>query len=299
MADASDIAISTGALWTRRFRRILGWVAFGLVLVAVFTALTFPYDALNTRVIKELARQSGASVQVDVRRPYRPLGVEWLGVRLSRGDQPGMTIARATGVLSWIDALQGIPVVKLSLWTDERAANPAATATAIFTDWTFQRMAEVQGMAERVDLPGTAGHPIKGGRGNATFRFVGGGHSTHPLDGELRLEVNDLAVAQITTQGIRVPEWSLNSLRVTVQCSQQVCRIGEFKGNGPDGVLEATGQLMIGLTPQETRWDVAVTLTCSQALSQRASAVGGFPLPVGTPLRAKLVGPLWQPRVAL
>ncbi|GKS58453.1 hypothetical protein YTPLAS18_19800 [Nitrospira sp.] len=276
----------------------MGWVAFGLVLVAVFTALTFPFDALNARIIKELARQSGATVEVDVRRPYRPLGIEWLGLRLSRGDHP-VTIGRTTGVLSWIDALQGSPVVQVSMWTDERAINPAATAKITFTDWTFQGVAELQGMAERVDLPGTAGHPIKSGRANATFRFVGAGHSAHPLDGELRLEVNDLAVAQMTNQGVRVPEWSVNSLRITVQCSQQVCRIGEFLGTGPDGSLEATGQLLLGGTPRESRWDVAVTLTCSQALSQRAAAVGGFPLPVGTPLRAKLVGSLLQPRVAL
>ena len=279
--------------------RTLAWMTTGIALVAIFTAVMFPFEALHTRLIQELARQTGMTVEVDVRRPYRPLGVEWLGLRLSRGEQFGVTIPRVTGVLSLVDVVDGNPVVRLSIWLDDRAVRPAATATATFADWTFQRVVQVSGMAERVDVPGAVGPPVKSGRANATFHFASGQNPADPLDGELRLDVTDLTVAQITNQGIRVPEWAMNSLRGAVQCRDGICSITEFLGTGPDGSLEASGQLVLGHTPQESRWDVGVTLLCSQALSQRAAAVGGFPLPVGTPLRAKLVGSLMQPRVAL
>ncbi len=277
----------------------LGWTAVGCALVVAFTILAFPFEALHTRLITELARQTGATVQIDARRAARPLGIEWLGLRLSLGDRPGVSIARTTGVLSWVEALQGKPVVRVSVWLEEQAAKPSMTAKATFTDWTFQRLAAIDGTTEGVDLQKAAGGPIRSGRARATFQFAGGSASSAWPEGDVRVEVTDLAIAPISSQGIRVPEWGLTSLRAALQCTQQVCRVAEFAGNGPDGSIEASGQILMGRTPEDSRWDVAVTLICSPVFSQRAAAVGGFPLPAGSPLRAKLVGPLWRPQLAL
>lgn len=300
MADTTDIGLATSSPWGARLRTVLIWTVIGVVLIGIFAVLTFPYDALHTRLASELTRQTGALLQIDVRRPVRPLGIEWIGVRLSQGERPALTIGRVKGVLSWLDALQGKPVVLVSLWMDERATDPPLSARLAFADWGFQRLAAADGGAERIDVSKLVGFPVRGGRAKASFHFESSRSGDFGiLDGDVQIDITDLAVEQISNQGVRVPEWSFSAVRASVQCAQQVCRIGEFSGNGSDASLTATGQILLGRSIEDSRWDVGATLVCTPAFSQRAAAVGGFPLPPGTPLRMKLVGPLLRPQLGL
>ncbi len=300
MADATHLTFAGEVPWSARLREVLLWSLLGVVLIGLFTVIAFPFDALHARVAAELGRQTGTTVQIDVRRALRPLGIEWVGVRMTQGERPLLSLGRLTGVLSLADALQGKPVVTVSVWMDAKGAAPPISAKIAFADWGFQRVMLVDGGVERLDLHQVAGAPVRSGRAKATFRFESSAADTAGmLDGHLHLEVSDLAVEQMVQQGFRIPEWGFSALRATVQCAQQVCRIGEFAGDGPDGSLTASGQIMVGRSPDDSRWDVGATLTCSQAFSQRASAVGGFPIPAGIPLRVKLVGPLLRPQITM
>lgn len=300
MAHTADLTFTGDGTWAVRLRTIGLWTLLGLVLIGVFTLLTFPYDTLHTRLVTELTRQTGAAVHIDAKRALRPLGIEWIGVRLSREDRALVSLGRVTGSVSLGHALQGKPVVLLSIWLDTKGNEPPLTATITFADWSFQRALTAEGAADRVDLRQLVGAPVRGGRAKLSFHFDSPRADAPTLfDGQVQVDLNELAVEQISQQGIRVPEWGFATARASVQCAQQVCKIVEFNGNGPDGSLSATGQVMVGRTPEESRWDVAVTLTCTQAFSQRTAAVGGFPLPAGTPLRLKLIGPLLRPQVSM
>lgn len=300
MAHTADLTFAGDQAWGLRLRTIGLWTLVGLVLLVVFTLATFPYEALHTRLIAELSRQTGAAVHVDTKRSLRPLGIEWIGVRLSREDRALFTVGRVTGSISLSHALQGKPVVLLSLWLDAKGSEPPLTATITFADWSFQRALTAEGAAERVDLHQLMGPPMRGGRAKLSFHFdAPRADAPTVFDGKVEVDIADLAVEQIAQQGVRVPEWGFATARAVVQCAQQICTIAEFNGNGSDGSLSATGQVAVGRTPEDSRWDVAVTLTCSQAFSQRTAAVGGFPLPAGTPLRVKLVGPLLRPQVTM
>lgn len=299
MADAADVTFTGSTAWPARLRAIVLWGLVCLGLAIFFTILTFPFDALHQRLVAELARQTGLKVQVESRKPVWPLGLEWNGVRFPQGERAGVLIARMRGVISWLDAVQGNPVVLLSVWLDEKSGDPSATAKLRFADWRFERMSVIDGVATRVDLPKVAGPPVRGGRAKAVWRFEQDAASPTALHGGIELDVTDLSIEQINNQGFKVPEWGFSTVRGKVQCAQGVCRVEEFSGTGPDGSLFAGGQLLLAQSPEESRWDVAVTLTCSQSFAQRSAAVGGFPLPANSPMKVRLVGPLMRPQVSL
>lgn len=299
MADAADVTLTSSTSWPARLRTVALWSLVGVGLVAFFTMLTFPFDALHHRLVAELARQTGLKMQVESRRPAWPLGLEWNGVRVPQGERTAVMIARARGVISWLDALQGRPVVHLSIWLEDKTGDPSATAKLRFADWRFERLSVLDGVATRVDLPKVAGPPVRGGRAKATWRFEQDAASPTALQGGLELDVNELSIEQINNQGFKVPEWGFSTVRGKVQCMQGICRVEEFSGTGPDGSLFAGGQLLLAQSPQDTRWDVTVTLTCSQSFAQRSAAVGGFPLPANTPMKLRLVGPLLRPQLSL
>lgn len=291
------MTLSGDPTWSQRLRGIGLWVALGCVLFLAFTFMQFPYEALHTRLAAELARQLGAAVAIDVKRPLRPFGIEWVGVRVSRGEQPLATIGRVTGTISWAEGLRGRPVVHVSLWMDPKATTTPLTATVRFADWGFQQVAALDGGAEKVDLAPIVGTPVRSGRAKLSFTFT----SLQPsqVDGQVQADLTDLAADALQQQGLRTPEWSFATVRAKVVCAQLVCKVDEFSGNGQDGSISATGQILLGRTPDETRWDVAATVTVGQALSQRVVASGGFPLPAGVPVRVKLIGPLLRPQVSL
>ncbi len=299
MADAADITFAGSRPWPARLRAVALWGVVCLGLVVFFTILTFPFDALHQRLVGELVRQTGLKVLVESRRPAWPLGLEWNGVRVPQGERTAVMVARARGVISWLDALQGKPVVLLSLWLEDKSGEPSATAKLRFGDWRFERLNFIDGVATRVDLSKIAGPPVRGGRAKGVWRFEQDAASPTALHGGIELDVTDLSIEQINNQGFKVPEWGFAAVRGKVQCAQGVCRVEEFSGTGPDGSLFVGGQILLASSPEDSRWDVSVTLTCSQSFAQRSAAVGGFPLPAGTPMKLRLVGPLMRPQLAL
>lgn len=303
MADAAELTLGQPPVWSSHVRTTLLWCAVGLVLTVLFLLLTFPFESVQARLLAQIERHTGARVQVDQWHVAWPLGLEWKGVHISGRDEQVIRLARIEAVLSVTEALHGTPVGELSIWLEDKGEPAPVRIKAVFAGWNFQHTVMFEGSADRVELSKLVGTPIRGGRLKGQFQFLG---NPSPRagnfaigDGELTFDATDVSVEPISAQGARMPEWGLAVVHGKVTCAGEICRIVELRGNGPDGSVVGSGQVTQGRSLDETRLDLSLTITCSPALSQRMAAVGGFPLPPGTPITVRLVGPLARPQLSL
>ena len=303
MADTAELTLGQPSSWSSSVRSILLWCAVGLALTALFVLLTFPFEAVQARLLAQIERHTGAKVQVDKWQVAWPLGLEWKNVQISGRDQQVFRLARIEAGLSVAEALHGTPVAELSFWLEDKGEPAALQTRTVFTGWNFQGAALVEGTAERVELANLIGAPIRGGRLKGRFHFSGNpslqAGTVAIGDGELTVDATDVAVEPISAQGGRMPEWGLAVVHGTVTCTGGICRIADLRGNGPDGSVTGSGQVTLAQSLEEARLDLALTITCSPSLSQRMAAVGGFPLPPGTPITIRLVGPVVRPQLSL
>lgn len=303
MAHAAELALERASVWSSSIRTILLWGAVGLTLLALFLLLTFPFEAVHARLLSQVERGTGAKVQVEQWNVGWPLSLVWKGVQISGSDKQAFRLARIEAGLSLGDAWHGTPVGELSFWLEDKGEPPALQTRAVFPGWSFQGITSVEGTAERLELAKAIGPPLRGGRLKGRFHFSGGRTAPTGMmaigDGELTIDATDVAVEPITAQGGRMPEWGLAVVHGKATCAAGICRIVELRGNGPDGSVVASGQVTLAQSLNETRVDLSLTITCSPSLSQRMAAVGGFPLPPGTPVTVRLVGPIMRPQLSL
>ena len=303
MADTAELTLGQPSAWASSVRTILLWCAVGLALTMLFFLLTFPFEAVQARLLAQIERGTGAKVQVDTWHVAWPLGLEWKNVQISMRDQQVFRLARIEAVLSPNDALHGTPVAELSFWLEDKGEPAALHTRTVFTGWNFQGAALVEGAAERVELAKLIGAPIRGGRLKGRFQFSGTlSTQTGTVaigDGELTVDATDVAVEPISAQGGRMPDWGLAVVHGKVTCATGVCRVVELRGNGPDGSVTGNGQVTLARSLDEARLDLSLTITCSPSLSQRMAAAGGFPLPPGAPITVRLVGPVVRPQLSL
>lgn len=64
------------------------WIVFGLVLY-----WTFPWDSIKTLMVTEFEARTGTNVQIDKFEPIRMSGLQFEGVRISRAEEPDVTLA--------------------------------------------------------------------------------------------------------------------------------------------------------------------------------------------------------------
>ena len=303
MADTAELTLGQPSSWSSSVRTILLWCAVGVALTLLFFLLTFPFEAVQARLLAEIERGTGAKVQIDRWHVAWPLGLEWKNVQISIRDQQVFRLARIEALLSVADALHGTPVADLSVWLEDKGEPAALQTRTVFTGWNFHGVALVEGTADRVELAKLIGAPIRGGRLKGRFQFSGNpsaqAGSIAIGDGELTVDATEVAVDPVSAQGGRMPEWGLAVVHGKVTCTAGLCRIVELRGNGPDGSVTGSGQVTLAQSLDEARLDLALTITCSPSLSQRMAAVGGFPLPPDTPITVRLVGPVVRPQLSL
>lgn len=303
MADTAELTLGQPSSWSASVRTIILWCAVGLALTSLFFLLTFPFEAVQARLLAQIERGTGVKVQVDQWHVAWPLGLEWNGVQMNVRDERAFRLARVEAALSVAEALHGTPVGELSFWLEDKGEPAALQSRTVFAGWNFQGAVVMEGSAERVELAKLIGTPIRGGRLKGRFKFSGD-PSVHGVtaaigDGELTVDATDLAVEPISAREGRMPEWGLAVVHGKVTCASGLCRIVELRGNGPDGSVTGSGQVTLGRSLGEARLDLALTITCSPSLSQRMTAVGGFPLPPGTPITVRLVGSIARPQLSL
>lgn len=280
------------------------WIALGCALLLVSLALTFPYGALQARILGELQRATGMQVRAADWAVGFPAAIEWRQITFAKNDWPplqlGLLRAQA-GV--WQLLTGGIALDLLAQMDESVAAQGTVKATMTAPGRSMTEPVTVSGKIQQLDLSKVIRPYVTRGSltGEFTQRVDRVTASTSPSlgDGTWKAEVKDLVVDQIPTGNGRTLSLSFSALSVGMLCREQVCDVTDLKGEGIDGSFSGQGKVTLQQPLQQSQLALSLTITPGVGFAAKAAGLGIPPLPPGTPLTFKVIGTLAQARVAL
>ena len=97
------------------------WVCGGVAVFALWLGLTFPYEALHTRVIGELQRRTGIEVHAAQWTVGFPLALEWRHVTVSKAGWDPVELGAMRARLGVLQALTGGVALDLTAQLDAQS----------------------------------------------------------------------------------------------------------------------------------------------------------------------------------
>ena len=297
-----------GLTWPLRLgnkQEPLWWAIGGLGSLLMFLYLTFPYQALQTRILSELAKGTGWDIRAAKWSRGIPLGIEWHDMTWTAsggGSFPIQTMRIDIGVLGAIIG-QSKAEARLQIPSTGQVGGGRAQGSVKARSWSFLGPVAFEGHGEQLDLA-ILGKPYitKGlsqidiaqqweNRGKEGLVFKG--------NGSWKVEVKDLELQRIPVGTGFVPPLSFGGVNVVANCRDAVCDLSEFKADGPDGTVTAQGTIFLQQPFQSSTFELNVTVQAGAGWAQKAGNLPIPPLAPGTPLTFKLAGSFANPRLAL
>lgn len=280
------------------------WVSGGLVMFALCLGLTFPYGALQTRLVGELQRATGLDVQAAQWSVGFPLALEWRQISVSKPEWPPIRLGAMRAQLGLLKALTGDVTLDLAAQIDPVSpAQGTMISTVTASSWAFSGPLEMRGKIQQVDVSKLASPYISRGTISGEFR--------HRLDqlptpaapsigeGSWNIAAADLSLDQIPAGNGRTLSVTINTLTVGLSCREQLCTVTELKGDSADGSLSGEGTITIQLPIQQSQLALSLTVVPGPGFAAKAGSLGIPPLPPGTPFTFKVRGTLAQATLAL
>ncbi len=281
------------------------WVAAGLMSFLAFFLLTFPYRALQGRILSEMTQVSGWNVRAADWSVGFPLAVEWHDMLFSKTDSvaiPVESMRVGVGLLAQMLGQQKIETV-VQFPGSAQAGNGRLSATITASQSDFTGTNELKGHAQLVDLALIIKpYVIKGVlQADIAQRWQGTGPGNAAFKGEgtWKAEIKDLGLDRIPIGSAMLPSLTFTKVTLSLICHDTVCDVAEGRGEGPDGTLTAQGKLTLHAPFQQTNLDLALTVQAGPGWAQKAVGLPIPPLPPGIPLTVKLVGPVANPRLSM
>lgn len=253
---------------TPRLRKILISVGYGSAysfLLVVFFYLTFPYDRLKDRLVRDFnARQTGPDpmrLEIDEIDSYWLSGIEAEGVRLLSKDEAGAGKSKKTKVTG-IDHVHARLSI-LSLLVGRRSVSFGADAfggsvQGTISDSDAEREVEVE--IEALDLgqtpllAGILGIPLAGAL-SGTIDLVSPEARLSKAEGKIALKVTGLAVgdgkAKIRDL-IALPKLDAGELVLAAEVKAGQVKVTELSATGPDLELSADGNIRLRDQPDQS-----------------------------------------------
>lgn len=280
------------------------WSAGGLVVFALCLVFTFPYNALQTRLIGELQRATGVTVQAAQWSVGFPLALEWRQITASKSEWPPVQLGAIRAQVGLLSALTGGATLDLAAQIDARS--PAAgtlTSTINASSWAFSGPLEVHGTLTQIDLSALARPYVSHGSVSGTFTqhldHLRPPSATSIGEGTWKLTASDLALDQIPVGNGRILSLTLNQLAIGFVCREQLCTLTDLKADSSEGSLSGEGTITIQMPLQQSQLALSLTVTPGPGFAAKAGSLGLPPLPPGTPITVKVQGTLAQARLAL
>jgi len=296
------------------WRKPAAWAGLGLFLFACFLDLTFPYDAVRSRIAAE-ADAAGLWVRIESIGPAL-FGVTARGVRITRrvegpeAPPPPVQIDRLTlrpSLWPW-----GVGF-SASLFGGE-ASGAIGTRSAPKVRVDFQKLglrrANVQGLTG-LDADGTLGGqleldiPASGARGGEPDLSQASGHVRLSGTG-LQIQGGTLTIpmfGQMTP--VDLPPVALGTLAVDAPIERGVATVKTFRLRGNDGEVQISGTVRLARTLPYAEPDLLLRIRADPNFIRRVGLIGGGlnvlpPDPTDSAFRdAKLTGyfnkPLFRP----
>ena len=286
-------------------REPVAWTLGSLGLFVFFLFLTFPFGALQARVLSELARATGGEIRAADWSPGIPVAVEWHDLTWTKpggASIPVQMMRVNVGVIGLLMGQQSVDAVLQFPGSSQMGAG-RATGMVSAASWSFVGPVSFKGHAQQIDLAALIKpHVTKGllqadiahrweNRGKEGIAFKG--------DGSWRAEVKELVLERIPIGVATLPSLNFGRVTAAVNCHDTICDITDFKGDGPDGTITAQGRLVLQQPVQASTLDLNVTVVAGAGWGQKAVNLPIPPLPPGTPLSFKLAGSVANPRLTL
>ena len=280
------------------------WIAFGCGSLFLSMALTFPYAALQTRIIGELQRATGMDVRAADWTIGFPAALEWRRMTLTKADWPPLQLGLVRAQAGLWRLLTGGAALDLAVQIDEATATQGTVKLAVTaSSWSGTGSVAVLGKIQTLDLAKVLGPYVT--RGTMTGEF------THRLDrpvtggpavfgeGTWKAETKDLSLDHIPVGNGRILALAFSSLSFGLACREQICEVTELKGDGIDGSFSGQGTVTMQQPLQQSQLALSLTVIPGAGFAAKAPGLGIPPLPPGTPFTFKVIGTLAQARVAL
>lgn len=290
--------------WLGNRKEILAWVTAGLCAFVLCLVATFPYDALQTRLLSELSRATGIDVRTAGWSVDWPLGVEWRQITLSKPDWAPIQLAVLQADVGLLTALRGGLGLDVAIQLDESSSTTGlAKATLAASSFSLGEPVSIAGRLQQIDLSQVLRRYVTHGVLNGTFshRIDPDRSAAGAIKGEgaWKADATDLTIDQIPLGNGRTMSLAFTKLSAGLACRDTVCDVTELKGDGIDGSFTGEGTITLQQPILNSQLALTMTIVPGVGWASKATALGLPPLPAGTSITVKIVGPLAQARIAL
>lgn len=291
--------------WPGAWKTILIWTTVGLCAVAAGMAATFPYDALHARALSELNRSTGMDVRATDWTATWPLGLTWRNVTLTKPDWVPIQLGLLRAKVGLYAVLTGGLGLDVEARLDDTASGTGlAKAALTASSWSLaEGPVSLKGRLQQIDLSKILHRYVSRGvlNGEFTHRFDSLQATAGALKGEgtWNADATDLAIDHIPLGNARTLSLVFTKVSARLACKDAVCDVTELKGDGLDGSFTGQGTITLRQPMENSQLALTVTITPGTGFAAKGDALGLPPLPAGTSLTVKIVGPLAQARIAL
>ena len=302
-------AIMIGRLtWPPAFalkKEPLMWALVGTASFLLCMLFTFPYGALQSRVLSDMTKVTGWEVRAADWSPGIPVAVEWSDVTWTRpggGSVPIQLMRLNIGVLGLIMGQHTVNAL-VQFSGAGQAGTGRATGTVTASSWSFLGPVSFKGHIHQIDLAAVAKPYVTRGLLQADIAHRWENHGQEGIvfkgDGSWKVEIKELVLDRIPLGTAVVPSLSFSRVNAVLNCRDTVCDVVEFKGDGPDGTVTALGRILLNPSLPASTLDLTVTVLAGAGWAQKAGNLPIPPLPPGTPLTLKLAGSVANPKLTL
>jgi type II secretion system protein N len=283
----------------------VAWLLAGLGSFLLFLFLSFPYGALQARILSEITGATGWEVRAADWSAGIPVAVEWRDVTWAKpgvGSIPVQFMRLNVGVMGLVMGRHTLDGLVQFPGGGQTGAG-RATGTLSASSWSFLGPVSFTGHFQQIDLAAVAKPYVTRGLLQADLAQRWENHGKDGMvfkgDGSWKVEIKELMLERIPVGTAVIPSLGFSRVAAVVTCRDTVCDVVEFKGDGPDGTVTAQGRMLLQQPIQSSTLDLTVTVLAGAGWAQKSGSLPLPPLPPGTPLTFKLAGSVANPRITL
>ena len=281
------------------------WAGAGLVSLLLFLFMTFPFGALQSRILSEIVRATGWNVRAADWSVGFPVAVEWHDLTFSKQGTaliPVESMRIGVGLLAQLSGHAALDAM-IHFPGPNQPGAARATATITGSSWSFQGPTAVRSRLQQIDLSQLLKPYVGKGllQADIAQAWVGnpGGGVTFKGDGSWKAEIKDLLLEHIPIGAAQLPSLTFSRVTLAMTCRDAQCDITDFKGDGPDGSVSGQGRLQLQQPIHQTMLELTFTVQAGSGWAQKAAGLPIPPLPPGTPLTFKVIGSVANPRISV
>jgi type II secretion system protein N len=278
------------------------WAMAGILSFLLFFFLTFPFGALQSRILSEIARATGWEVRAADWSVGLPFAVEWHDLVFSKTGTGSITLESmrmTVGLLAQLTGRHTLDAIVHFPGSTQSVAEGTLTASS----WSFQGPTALKTHLQQIDLMLLLKPYVAKGllQADVTQAWVGNpdGRATFKGVGSWKAEVKDLMLERIPVGQMHLPSLTFSRVSLGLTCRDASCDVTEFKGEGPDGTITGQGQIRLQQPIQQTTLDLTITVLAGSGWAQKSAGLPFPPLPPGTPFTFKVVGSVANPKLSV